>query len=80
VLVTSRITTRTVDIALRMVRRGMQLKLIWITDAPRDEHREMLERLKMAGAKVQQVDPWAAEGEMPAQPQAAPEGQDLFDL
>lgn len=80
VLVTSRISTRTVDIALRMAQRGMQLKLIWITDDPREEHMEMLERLKMAGAKVQQVDPWAGEGEVPAAPRTAPDEDELFDL
>ncbi len=59
VLATSRLTTRTVDIALRMQQRGIQVKLIWAADAPRDESLEMLERLKMAGASVERVDPWA---------------------
>ena len=63
-----------------MAQRGMQLKLIWITDDPREEHLEMLERLKMAGAKVQQVDPWAGEGEVPAAPRTAPDEDELFDL
>ncbi len=58
-LVTSRLTTRTADIAMRMQRTGMQVKFIWITDAPRDEALEMLERMKMAGVLVASVNPWA---------------------
>lgn len=69
VLVTSRLTTRTVDIALRMVKRGIQLKFIWITDTARAEAMEMLELLKMAGGQVEQIDPWADEGDIPAHPQ-----------
>lgn len=79
VLITSRISTRTVDIALRMVQRGMQLKLIWINDVPREEHMEMLERLKMAGAQVERIDPWIENGDAPAPDRTAPEG-DLFDF
>ena len=67
VLITSRVTTRTVDIALRMVQRGMQIQLIWVTDAPRSEAMEMLERLKMAGAQVKCMDPWALQGEASAE-------------
>ena len=66
VLITSRVTTRIVDIALRMVQRGMQIRLVWVTDAPRSEAMEMLERLKMAGAQVMLADPWAQDA--PAQP------------
>lgn len=81
VLVTSRVTTRTVDVALRMQQRGIQVKLIWITDAPRDEAREMLERLKMAGAIVEQVDPWMQESFTPPQASAQTVGEtDLFDM
>ena len=61
VLATSRLTTRTVDIAMRMQQRGVQVKLIWASDAPKDEALEMLERLKMAGASVERIDPWAEE-------------------
>ena len=63
VLITGRVTTRTVDMALRMVRRGMQIKLIWVTDAPRSEVMEMLEMLKMAGAQVLLMDPWSFQDE-----------------
>ena len=58
VLATSRMTSRTADIAMRMQRSGMQVRLIWVTDAPRDEALEMLERLKMSGVQVRTVDPW----------------------
>lgn len=68
VLVTSRLTTRAVDIALRMVKQGMQLKFIWITDTARDEAMEMLELLKMAGAQVEKIDPWAMEEDVPPAP------------
>ena len=64
VLITSKITSRLADIAMRMQQRGVQVKLIWISDAPRDEALEMVEMLKMTGAQVQRVDPWAAEGEV----------------
>lgn len=64
VLITSRLTTRAVDIALRMVKQGMQMKFIWISDTARDEALEMLELLKMAGAQVEQIDPWQAETDM----------------
>ena len=70
VLATSRLTTRTVDIAIRMQQRGVQVKLIWATDAPRDEALELLERLKMAGASVERVDPWAEDAPRPAKPAA----------
>lgn len=75
VLITGRVTTRTVDIALRMLRRGMQIKLIWITDAARSESMEMLERLKMAGAQVVLIDPWAADAVPAAVPESADDAQ-----
>ena len=75
VLVTGRVTTRTVDIALRMMQRGMQIRLVWVTDAPRSEAMEMLERLKMAGAEVQMLDPWAVSDAPAAESSAA---DDLF--
>ncbi|MBP3652957.1 MAG: DUF58 domain-containing protein [Clostridia bacterium] len=81
VLVTSRVSTRTVDIALRMQQRGIQVKLIWITDAARDDAREMLERLKMAGAIVETVDPWAQEGFVPETAPGTASGEaNLFEM
>ena len=78
VLATSRLTTRTVDIALRMLGRGVQVKLIWATDAPKDEALEMLERLKMAGASVERIDPWAEEA--PRTPRPAVDDMDIDDV
>ena len=58
VLATRCVTGRTADIAMRMQRSGIQVLLIWVTDALRDEALEMLERLKMSGVQVRTVDPW----------------------
>ena len=78
VLATSRLTTRAVDIALRMQQRGVQVKLIWATDAPKDEALEMVERLKMAGAIVERIDPWAQEPSR--EPRPAAEDADMDDV
>ena len=78
VLATSRLTTRTVDIALRMLSRGVQVKLIWATDAPRDEALQMVERLKMAGAAVERIDPWAEDA--PPKPRPAADDLDMDDV
>ena len=61
VLATSDLSTRIADIALRMLRLGVMVKLFFITDAPRGETLEMLEMLKLAGAIVMQIDPWQLE-------------------
>ena len=61
VLVTSRLTMRTADLAMRMQKSGIRTKFIWVTDDPREESLEMLERLKMSGALVECVDPWREE-------------------
>ena len=79
VLVTSRMTSRTADIAMRMQRSGIQVQLIWATDAPRDEALEMLERLKMSGAQVRTVDPWAEDAQ-PAPREERASGDPLFDV
>ena len=62
VLATSRLTMRTADLAMRMQRSGVQVKLIWVSDDPRDEAMELVERLKMESVQVERVDPWKAEG------------------
>ena len=81
ILITARLTTRTADTAMRMQKSGMQVKLIWITDATRNETLEMLERLKMAGVQVEQVNPWADGGYGGAQAgSAAPNGEITFDV
>ena len=66
VLCTSKLTMRNADLAMRMQRSGVQVKLIWVSDAPRDESMELLERLKMENVQVERVDPWKAEGPKPA--------------
>ena len=73
VLITSRLTGRTADIAIRMQNSGVQVKFIWVSESGRSEALEMLERIRMSGALVQQLDPWA--GEVPA---AAPDAADVF--
>lgn len=71
VLITSKLTVRTADLAMRMQRSGVGTKLIWITDDPRDESLEMLERMKMEGVLVSRVDPWQEESRVPT--------ADIFD-
>lgn len=81
VLATSRVTSRIADIAMRMQRSGIQVKLIWVTDAPRSEVLEMLERMKMSGVQVETVDPWAQELGAAPRPDPAPAaGEALFEV
>ncbi len=81
VLATSRMTSRTADIAMRMQRSGIQVKLIWVTDAPRDEALEMLERLKMSGVQVEMADPWSQGGyAAPRADAASAVGDPAFDF
>ena len=75
VLITAKLTTRIADIVLRMQKMGIRVRFIWITDAPRSESLEMLERLKMAGAEVRRIDPWSENTENPA-----PENGELFNI
>lgn len=58
ILITGKLSSQTVDMALKMQRSGVQVKLIWITDARRSDTLEMLERMKMSGVIVEQADPW----------------------
>ena len=62
IFVTARLTARTADLTLRMQHSGVQTKLIWITDDPREESLEMLEQLRMQNVLVEQVDPWNSDG------------------
>ena len=62
VLCTSKLTMRCADLAMRMQRSGVQVKLIWVSEDPRDEAMELLERLKMDNVQVERVDPWRTEG------------------
>lgn len=61
VLATTNLTMRTADLALRMQRSGVQVRLIWVSDDPRSESMELLERLKMGNVQVERADPWKAE-------------------
>jgi hypothetical protein len=61
VLCTSKLTMKTADLAMRMQRSGVQVKLVWVSDDPRDEGMELLERLKMESVQVERVDPWKTE-------------------
>ncbi len=67
VLITSRLTGRTADIAIRMQQSGVQVKFIWVSEDRRSDALEMLERIRMSGALAQQVNPWieADEAAMP---------------
>ncbi len=75
VLATSKLTMRNADLAMRMQRSGVQVKLVWISDDPREEAMELLERLKMESVQVQRIDPWNAGGKKPAF-----DDQDPFDF
>lgn len=76
VLATSRLTMKNADLAMRMQRSGVQVKLIWVSDDVRDEALELMERLRMENVQVQRVDPWSRDARKPA-PAAE---KDLFDL
>ncbi|MGX8705645.1 MAG: DUF58 domain-containing protein [bacterium] len=58
VLVTARLTSRIADVALRMQQSGITTRLVWVTDDERKETLTMLERLRMGGVQVEQLDPW----------------------
>jgi len=62
VLCTSKLTMKNADLAMRMQRSGVQVKLTWVSDDPREEAMELLERLKMNGVQVERIDPWKTEG------------------
>ena len=66
VLCTTKLTMKTADLAMRMQRSGVQVKLMWISDDPREEAMELIERLKMNSVQVQHIDPWKTEGKKSA--------------
>ena len=59
ILITSKFSSRIADIVLRMQKMGIRTRFIWIADAARNENLEMIEKMKMAGAEVRQVNPWS---------------------
>jgi len=75
VLITTRLTTRTADLILRMQKMGIQTSFLWVADAARNENLEMLERLRMAGAAVRQINPWSEPAET-----AVPQNREIFDI
>ena len=60
VLVTPKLTTRVADMALKLARSGVRVKLVWVTDNRSDQSLEMVERLKMESVEAELVNPWAA--------------------
>ncbi|HIU33741.1 MAG TPA: DUF58 domain-containing protein [Candidatus Pullichristensenella excrementigallinarum] len=61
VLVSCKFTTRIADMALKLARSGVKVKLIWITDSAREDALEMVERLKMENILVSLRNPWSDE-------------------
>ena len=59
VLVTPRLTTRVADMALKLSRSGVRVRLLWVTDSRNVQSLEMVERLKMENVEARLVDPWA---------------------
>lgn len=58
-IVTSRLTTRVADLAVRMQRAGVMTRVIWVTDTQLDQSLELSERLKMENVRVERVNPWS---------------------
>ena len=58
VLITSRLTPRTCDIAQQMKRNGMQVAVLFVTDTRRPDALEMIERLNTLGIQTQKIDPY----------------------
>ncbi len=61
VLVTARLTTRIADMAMRMQRSGVAIRLVWVSDDARDESMALIERMKMGGVRASRLDPWENE-------------------
>ncbi len=58
-VVTSRLTTRIADLAVRMQRSGVMTRVVWVTDTQLDQSLELSERLKMEDVRVERVNPWS---------------------
>ncbi|NLF27918.1 MAG: DUF58 domain-containing protein [Clostridiales bacterium] len=59
VLVTPRLTTRVADMALKISRSGVRVKLAWVTDSQNSQSLEMVERLKMESVEASLLNPWS---------------------
>ncbi|MBQ6595901.1 MAG: DUF58 domain-containing protein [Clostridia bacterium] len=57
ILVTARLNARAADIAVRIVRMGVPVRLILVSDDLRDQAGEMEERLRMSGIALEKHDP-----------------------
>ena len=57
VIITQRINTQISDMALRMKRSGLKVRLYWISDSQRPEALAMLMRLSGMGVYVKRVSP-----------------------
>jgi len=60
VLITSRLTMRTADIAMQMRRSGLRVRLSWITESRGNDAGEIIARLSLSGVEVVRVNPYAA--------------------
>jgi uncharacterized protein (DUF58 family) len=58
VLVTPKLTTRVADMALKISRSGVRVKLVWVTDSQNSQSLEMVERLKMESVEASLLNPW----------------------
>jgi len=59
VLVTPKLTTRVADMALKISRSGVRVKLAWVTDSQNSQSLEMVERLKMESVEASLLNPWS---------------------
>ena len=59
VLITSRLTARTADIAMQMRRGGLHVRLNWITESRGGDAHEIVARLSLAGVEVVRLNPFA---------------------
>ena len=57
VIITQRISTQIGDIAMRMKRNGLKVRLYWISDSQRTEAMSMLMLLSSMGVSVRRVSP-----------------------
>ena len=57
VLITSRLTVRTADIAMQMRRSGLHVRLNWITESRGGDANEIVARLALSGVEVTRINP-----------------------
>lgn len=59
-IITSRLTMRTADIAMRMRQSGLKVQLNWVTESRGGDAGEIVARLALSGVEVVRVNPYAA--------------------